>query len=166
MKKDIFIDNNIAKNFSYPMDSEYKKLIHWLLKYDSEKPENNAFIVVSQKLINEYARSSMYAKSLTTIAVILAKMQKQGRRIFITNQQIKDFQKEYFTKKVLKNLKSNDEDREHLPVVFLSDRKYVLTLDENFTHDVLHFPKFIARVEKRPENLPYDDDAAIKYSIH
>ncbi len=157
MRKDIFIDNNIAKNFSSPIDFEYKKLITWLLKNDTERPEKNAYIVVSQKLINEYQRSSTGAKSLTNIAVILDKMQKQGRRILVTNQQIKDFQNEYFTKKVLKNLKSNSEDREHIPVVFLSDRKYVLTLDENFTFDLLHFPKSDARVEKRPENLPYNE---------
>jgi hypothetical protein len=156
MRKDIFIDNNIAKNFSYPIDNEYKKLINWLLKNNLERPENNAFIVVSQKLITEYFRSSMHAKSLTNIAVVLAKMQKEGRRIFVTPKQIKDFQNEYFTKKVIKNLKSNNEDREHIPVVFLSNRKYVLTLDEYFTHDLLHFPKFNATVEKRPENLLYD----------
>jgi len=127
------------------------------MKNDLEHPENNAFIVVSKKLINEYSRSSTNAKSLTNITVVISKMQKQGRRIFVTNQQIKDFQNEYFTKKVLKNLKSNNEDREHIPVVFLSDRKYVLTLDENFTHDLLHFPKFYAKVEKRPEKLKYNE---------
>lgn len=30
MKKDIFIDNNIASKFSNPLDPEYKKLIKWL----------------------------------------------------------------------------------------------------------------------------------------
>ena len=30
MKKDIFIDNNIACRFSNPMDPEMKKLISWL----------------------------------------------------------------------------------------------------------------------------------------
>jgi hypothetical protein len=156
MKQDIFIDTNIAKNFSYPVDNEYKRLINWLLKNDLEQSELNAYILVSQKLINEYSRSSANAKSLTTISVILSKMQKQGRRVFITNQQIKDFQKEYFSKKTLKKLKSNEEDREHIPVVFLSDRKYVLTIDENFTYDLEHFPNFKATVEKRPENLPYN----------
>jgi len=156
MKQDIFIDTNIAKNFSYPIDNEYKRLINWLLKNDLEQSELNAYILVSQKLINEYSRSSANAKSLTTISVILSKMQKQGRRVFITNQQIKDFQKEYFSKKTLKKLKSNEEDREHIPVVFLSDRKYVLTIDENFTYDLEHFPNFKATVEKRPENLPYN----------
>ncbi|OFX17555.1 MAG: hypothetical protein A2033_00265 [Bacteroidetes bacterium GWA2_31_9] len=156
MKKDIFIDNNIAKNFSSPVDNEYKKLIKWLTHYDDEKPQKNAHIVVSQKLINEYSRSSVNAKSLTNITVILSIMQKQGRRIFITNQKIKDFQNKHFTKSILKKLKSNIEDREHIPVVLLSERKYVLSLDENFTYDLHQFPKFIVRVEKRPENLPYN----------
>lgn len=156
MKKDIFLDTNIAKIFSYPIDNEYKKLINWLIKNDLEQPDKNAYIVVSQKLINEYSRSSTNAKSLTTITVVISRMQKQGRRVFISNREIKDFQKEYFTKKMLKKLKSNEEDREHIPVVFLSERKFVLTLDENFSYDLLHFPKFSATIEKRPENLPYD----------
>ena len=35
--KDIFIDNNIAKNFGNPMDEEYQKLIRWLQKFDEDK---------------------------------------------------------------------------------------------------------------------------------
>ncbi len=155
MRKDIFIDNNIANNFSNPVDNQYKNLIQWLLKNNTESTEQNAYLVVSQKLINEYYRSSTAAKSTTNITVVLSRMQKEGRRIFINNQQIKEFQNEYFTKKSLRNLKSNEEDHDHISVVFLSDRKFVLTLDENFTFDLLNFPKFSARVEKRPENLPY-----------
>jgi len=34
MKKDIFIDNNIAKNFTNPLDGEYKKLVQWLMRYN------------------------------------------------------------------------------------------------------------------------------------
>jgi hypothetical protein len=63
MKKDIFIDNNIAKNFTNPLDPEYVKLIKWLLAYD-EVPEGspdyiNAHLAVSKKLLVEYYRSAM-----------------------------------------------------------------------------------------------------------
>jgi hypothetical protein len=53
----------------------------------------------------------------------------------------------------------NQEDKEHVPVVLLSERKYALTFDINFTHDLLNFPgyKDKVRVEKQPENLPYDE---------
>jgi len=51
MKKDIFIDNNVAKNFSNPADPEYKKLIKWLVKFDkSIDIEENAHLVLSQKI--------------------------------------------------------------------------------------------------------------------
>jgi len=30
IQKDIFIDTNIAKNFTNPLDPEYKKLVFWL----------------------------------------------------------------------------------------------------------------------------------------
>ncbi len=73
MKKDIFIDNNIAKNFANPADAEYKKLIKWLLKYDksTDKKEENAYLVISQKIRNEYLEGSNSAKSNSNIIVIV-----------------------------------------------------------------------------------------------
>ena len=46
MKKDIFIDNNIACRFSNPMDPEMKKLIAWIMEYE-EGSHNNAMLVVN-----------------------------------------------------------------------------------------------------------------------
>ena len=40
MKKDIFIDNNIASKFSNPQDKEYIKLTQWLLYFDGTDVEN------------------------------------------------------------------------------------------------------------------------------
>ena len=37
MKKDIFIDNNIASKFSNPQDPEYIKLTQWLMYFDSKE---------------------------------------------------------------------------------------------------------------------------------
>ena len=99
MRKDIFIDNNITKNFANPLDSEYKKLIQWLMAYSSEKKEKNAYLMVSNKLIAEYQRTAGLSASATNITIIIAKMTREGRLVKITNEQIKEFKREYFTKK-------------------------------------------------------------------
>ena len=160
MKKDIFIDNNIASKFSNPQDKEYIKLTQWLLKFDEndiENKDNYAHLVVSKKLLVEYHRSAMTASSDTSIPLIIDKLQRQGRLNNISNQDIRDFQTSHFTKTVKRKLKSNNEDREHIPLVLLSDRKYALTRDDNFKYDLENFSGFTVRVEKKPANLPYDE---------
>lgn len=153
--KDIFIDNNVAKNFAKPLDPEYKRLIRWLLKFDADL-KDSAHLAVSKKLIAEYKRTSGNAYSGTNIAVIIDKLTQQGRLLMITNQQIKDFKREYFKKRVIRRLTCNREDRDHIPVVLLSHRKYALSLDDDFTRDLINFPGFTVWVEKRPRDLPYD----------
>jgi len=157
MKKDIFIDNNIAKNFSNPMDKEYKKLIRWLKRYDPEDLPGNAYLVVSNKLLKEYGLTVSPVAGGTNIWVIIDILTRQGRLVRIGNADIKEFQRTHFTKKVLKSLRANKEDHDHIPVVLLSDRKYALSLDNNFIYDLVHFPGFRARAEKRPEDLPYGE---------
>jgi len=155
MRKDIFIDNNIAKNFCNPLDPEYKNLIKWLKTYNDMAPDQNAYLVVSNKLLAEYQRTAM-GSSATNIIAIIAQLTKEGRILKISNEQIKTFKQKYFTKKVEKDLKSNREDREHIPVVLLSDRKYALAIDKNFIKDLLNFPGFTVTVKTKPQDLPYD----------
>ena len=155
MKKDIFIDNNIASRFGNPMDKEYKKLVEWLVK-KHENEEDNAYLAVSPKLIAEYNRSNIHPKSQTAIPILVTKLQRDGRLNFISNQDIKTFKAAFFTKKVVKKLLSNEEDREHIPVVLLSDRKIALTIDENFSKDLMNFAGFEAIVSSRPEEINYD----------
>lgn len=156
--KDLFIDNNIAKNFTNPLDPEYKKLITWLKYYDEKDPTNDAYayLVVSNKLIREYLASAQNAHTNTSIPALIDLLTRQGRKIHITNDQIKNFQGEYFTKKIAKRLRSNNEDRNHIPLVLLSTRKYALAIDNDFVYDLEHFPGFTVLVAKRPENLPYE----------
>ena len=159
MKKDIFIDNNIAKNFTNPMDPEYVKLIKWLMA-SKDVPEGkddhiNAHIVVSQKLLNEYNRSAMNASSATCIHVIIEFLQRNKRLIRISNDAIKEFRNEHFTKAVERKLASNNEDRDHIPVVLLSHRQYALSIDDNFIKDLKGFPKFNVTVAKRPQDIAY-----------
>ena len=72
-----------------------------------------------------------------------------------TNQEINDFKTTHFTKTVKRQLRSNNEDRDYIPLVLLSDRKFALTLDDNFKFDLENFRGFRCRVEKKPEDLPY-----------
>ncbi len=69
----------------------------------------------------------------------------------------KKFKSEYFSKKIERKLQSNNEDREHIPVVLLSNRKYALCLDNKFIADLKSFPGFTVTVEKRSEKLNYKD---------
>ena len=155
MKKDIFIDTNIACRFTNPMDPEMKKFISWIMKYD-ENSQDNAVLLVSNKLLHEYLASCKSANGVTSIPIIVNKLTQEGRLMKTSNADIKDFQRQYFTKKVKKHLRSNQEDRNHIPVVLLSERKYALTNDEKFTFDLEHFPGFNVIVSSRPENLPYE----------
>ena len=159
MKKDIFIDNNVASKFSNPQDKEYIKLTQWLLKFDASdigNKDNYAHLVVSKKLLVEYLRSAQNAESDTSIPIIISKMQMDGRLTIITNEQIKQFKAIHFSKTVEKKLRCNHEDREHIPVVLLSERKYALSYDDHFLYDIINFPGFTVTTAKRPENLPYD----------
>ena len=155
MKKDIFIDNNIAKNFSNPLDVEYQKLIRWLMFYDPINKNKNAFLAVSNKLLIEYYSSSGYSQSNTSIVVLISQLKKENRLNKITNEEIKNFKRLHYKKKIVKNLTCNQKDREHIPVVLLSDRKYALSLDNKFINDLSKFPGFTVKVAKKPSLLPY-----------
>jgi len=158
MKKDIFIDTNVASKFSNPQDKEYIKLTQWLILFDRDdagNKDNYAHLVVSRKLLVEYSRSAINANSGTSIPAILDKLLRDGRLVSITKQQIRDFQIANYSKTVLRKLKCNTEDRDLLPLVFLSDRKFALSYDDNFAHDLLNFSGFTVVVKKRPEQIPY-----------
>lgn len=155
MMNDIFIDNNIACRFSNPMDKEMVKLIDWLVNCKSPE-DKKAVLVISKKLLNEYHASCRDAQSNTSIPVIIGTLQQEGRLRNISNNQIKDFQSTYFTKAIQNKLQSNNEDRNHIPVVLLSDRKFALTLDRKFATDLINFPGFKVTVSDRPEKIPYN----------
>jgi hypothetical protein len=159
--KDIFIDNNIAKNFGNPMDEEYKKLINWLKNFDEEKDpnrENCAFLVLSQKLYKEYIDSTRDSAEMDGIQGIVNLLTEQDRINRISSKQIKEFQDDYFTKKLDKDLGLNrlGKDRDHIPAVLLSQRKFAIAIDKKFRYALLNFPKFKATVKSRPEELDYE----------
>lgn len=158
MKRDIFIDNNIACRFANPVDPNYKDLVAWL-NDNHVIPENQeddrAYLVVSNKLLKEYFSSCRGAFATNAIPNIVGKLMKQGRLVKISNEQINEFKATFFSKTVERKLTSNAEDRNHIPVVLLSDRKMALTNDENFTSDLVNFPGFTVVVSDRPEKISY-----------
>ena len=160
--KDIFIDNNLAKNFATPLDPNYKTLIKWLFAYDAEDVKNNpenienyAHLVVNQKLLSEYNRSSRGCAKSTAITTIISRLTIQGRLIKVSKSEIELFNRQYITKKVTSSLNSNAEDHVHIPTVLLSVRKMALTYDVNLAADLLKVPGFNPIVKARPEELNY-----------
>lgn len=147
--KDIFIDNNIAKNFSNPLDPEYQELVKWLM-YCKE-----SFLVTCKKLIMEYGRTNAASKSYTSIWAILDKITREGRRNHIPNEDIKEFKRHHYKTKIVNNMTCSIQDREFIPAVLLSNRKYALVRDDNFKCDLENFPGFNVLVEKRPQDIPY-----------
>ncbi len=154
--KDIFIDNNVAKNFANPLDPEYKKLVAWLKAYNGNNHLGNAYLAVSKKIIVEYKKTCGASLSDNAIVAIVDLFTRQGRLNNITNDQIKDFRARYFTKKICRHLRSNWKDHDHIPVVLLSYRKLAISIDDKFVHDVLHFPGFQAIAVKKPQDLNYE----------
>ena len=155
MKKDIFIDNNIASRyFSNPVDEEHAKLVDWLRTFNEDE-ETDAYLVISPFLLREYHESNRNATSTTNIVQIIGDLTKQERLVDFTKKEIEAFQKEHYSKKVMKRLLSNNKDRNHIPAVLLSDRKMALSEDDNFLHDLHEFSGFEPITAKRPEKLDY-----------
>ena len=69
---------------------------------------------------------------------------------------IKEFKRRHFTRAVVRRLTCNKEDRDHIPVVLLSHRKYALSIDDDFVNDFRSFPGFTVLAARRPEQIPYD----------
>ena len=155
MKKDIFIDNNIASRyFSNPVDAEHSKLVDWLRTFNEDE-ETDAYLLISPYLMREYHESNRNATSTTNIVQIIGDLTKQERLVNFTKKEIEAFQNQHYSKKVMKRLLSNNKDRNHIPVVLLSDRKMALSEDDNFLHDLYEFSGFEPVTAKRPENLNY-----------
>jgi hypothetical protein len=160
--KDIFIDNNVAKNFASPVDENYKKLIAWINDFDPKRVKDDptkildyAHLVVSQKLLVEYVSSSRDCSKPNAMPVLVNKLLREGRLQKKSKSDISEFKLMNFKKSVSGSLLSNTEDHCHIVTVLLSNRKMCLTYDENLTHDLKTFPGFEVLVEKRPERLNY-----------
>lgn len=140
--KDIFIDTQVAILFANTKDKHLEKLISWLLYQDIENPENNAYLVISDKLRIEYFNSNKDNEKEFSITTIFHTLLGQGRLHTKKSDEIKNFQTQYFTKKVWSNLRSKrkgSDDPSHVALVMLSNRRMVLSRDNNFLYDVINF---------------------------
>jgi hypothetical protein len=153
--KDIFIDNDVATNFLNPPSEAFKDLIRWIKEFSTTESENNAFLVVSNKLLKEYLASNRNCFLENSIVIIVAKLTKEERLRKFSNDEIESFKNEHFSKKVSKKLTCNQSDRDHIPIVLLSNRKIALTNDNKFGSDLVNFPGFNVIVSNDPSKINY-----------
>lgn len=144
MPNDIFVDNNVAKNFCNPADPHYKLFIKWL--------SEEGYLVVSNKILSEYVSSTGGSQNATNIVAIIGRLTRDGRLIKFSHQ---DLNQLVFKKRITRKLRSNAKDHEHIKVVLLSYRKLALSLDGNFRYDVNNFAGHQAVARARPEQLNY-----------
>lgn len=146
MKKDIFIDNNIAKNFKNPADPEYQKLMGWLFK--------EGHLVITQKLLLEYHASNQgnFGQSIFTI---IDQLTRDGRLVAISNEEMKAVK---FPKRLDEKCLKLNKDYWHLKAILLSNRKIAIIIDKAFRDAVNSHPKFDgiqASAVARPEEIDY-----------
>jgi hypothetical protein len=142
--KDIFVDNDAATNFGNPLDPHYKEFFKWLLC--------EGYLVVSQKLLNEYGRTCCGGAVGANIGVIVSKLTIDGRLIVVKKAQLDDF---IIPKHIARRLKSNFLDHVHIKAVMLSHRKFAVSVDTRLRNDINNFPKFAACAVDRPEKIGY-----------
>ena len=153
MKKDIFIDNNAALHFTNPPSDAYKALIEWLKEHN--RNENDAYLVVSPKILQEYTASLGGSMKMNNMLFIVDILTRQDRLQPFSNKEIKAFQDTHFTNKVVKKLQCNYKDKLHIPIILMSDRKIALIEDLKFLNDIINFPGFNAHATTSPETLNY-----------
>lgn len=157
MLKDIFIDNDtLVHNFTVSASNDYKKLMEWLKQYDEDSPEDNAYLIISNKFQAEYGRSFAHAGPDNTVVAIIDQLTREERLKKKDNREIRIFMQEHFKNRVVRNLRSNRQDWDHIAVVMLSNRRYALTADNNLCYDINHFQGFDALAACDPQHIPYD----------
>ncbi len=155
--KDIFIDNNIAKNFTNPVDTNYQKLISWLLHFEESKIECCAHLVLTNKILQEYKNSNRNNFNSQNIILIIGKLTEQRRLNFIENKILKKYK---FPTNIEKKICCLGKDKIHLKAILLSHRKIALIIDSKFRNAVNSHPKvnkIKPKAESRPEDLDYEN---------
>ena len=148
MIKDIFIDNNVAKNFKNPVDPHYKKLIDWLYEC--------GHLVLSQKLLKEYYDSNRgnWGQSIITI---INRPTKDERLVRISNEQMENLR---FPKRLDEKYQRLNKDYWHIKAILLSNRKLAIIIDSNFRNAINDHPKHdgvSACAVSRPEEVNYEN---------
>src|SRR5271154_1635534 len=103
MPKDVFVDNNVAKNFCNPVDQNYKDFITWL--------RDEGSLVVTNKIRGQFVGSTGGSASATNIVVIIDRLTRDGRLIKFSPQQLKGL---IFKPRTKRALRSNRKDHPHI----------------------------------------------------
>ena len=149
MLKDIFIDTNIAPKLVNPNCdgySDYMELVEWLFN-----DENNGYLLVSQKLLNEYSSTGNNG----VFNALINQLTISGRLARKESKEISKFKSKFFTKRIINSLNSNREDWNHIALIMLSARKLAVSDDKNFREDIINFPRFNAVAKQNPKDLNY-----------
>ncbi len=142
--KDILVDNTVAKNFCNRLDPHYRAFIQWLIR--------EGVLVVTQRLLAEYVATAGNSPANTSMPVLIDQLTRQGRLNHIGKVELTAFRISSHVRRVLR---SNRKDHDNIKAVMLSHRKFALSHDAAFCHDVNNFPGFTARAERKPQDLPY-----------
>ena len=148
MIKDLFVDNNVAKNFKNPADPEYRKLMDWLF--------HEGHLVLTQKLLIEYLSSNQgnFGQSIITI---VNQLTIEGRIVKLSTDELKALT---FKKKLDEKCLKLNKDYWHLKAILLSNRKTAIIIDKAFRDAVNSHPKYEgvqACAVARPEEIDYEN---------
>lgn len=132
--KDIVIDATAIRLFGVAKDIEFIKFFSWL--------QNDGVLTVSSYLIKDYNGFRSHY-----IAALLSHLINSGRFNKIPTKTIKSFKDHHY------RYRCND--RFHVRLVMLSDRRLALSNDDNFIYDVNNFPGMRSTAARRPSQLPY-----------
>lgn len=139
--RDIVIDTQVMRLYDTPSDPNYKLLFTWLTNGCGK-------LAISHKLLNEYNGTTN-----RLIGVLLNKLSSEGRLIKISNAQLKSFTLDNHYQYTC-----NQKDVDHARLVFLSNRKKLVTHDQPLANDVNRFKK-VNKVQptavKHPSHIYY-----------
>jgi len=121
--KDIVIDANVMRLYDKPKDTSIKRLFLWLRK--------SGTLACNRLLIAEYNRSSN-----PLIMTLINELQRDGRYNLFANNTIYSFSMDTHF-----NYTCNRQDISNARLVFLSNRKRLVSFDKNLRKDINSFPK-------------------------
>jgi hypothetical protein len=142
--KDIVIDSMIVKNFCNPLSVQYKELLSWL--------KDEGCLAICNYLYSEYCRSTGMSTSPTNICVIIDILTRDGRLNKKTNAEINAFA---ISKGQERKMRSHGKDRKIVICVLLSDRRFIISKEENVLYDVMNYPGYQCNAKKEPKMIPY-----------
>ena len=127
--KDIVLDSMIALNLCTPIKPGYNELAVWL--------RDEGIIRYCNYLYGEYSRCCATSPSTTSIIYLIEIQNRKGIAGKISNEQLKAYK---FKPKQLRSMKSHLKDHPILKTVLLSERKILVSKEQNLIDDLEGFP--------------------------